>query len=83
MNKNLYYIFDDISQMAIESCELIELLCGYYENSITEFSNAYVMLTAIEIIKKKQENLIDRIDEVSTNFYNYLYKSEKLNNNAI
>lgn len=72
MNENLLNFFDEIEVLAVENHDLIDIVCGYCKYNIDEGCNNGALTTVLQIIKEKQEKIIDTIDENSTKFHHEL-----------
>lgn len=68
MNGKLLDFFNEILEMAAENQDLLSILEGYCNNNMMESTEAGTILTIVEEIKKRQGEIINKIDTDSIFF---------------
>lgn len=69
MNKQIINNYSEIEYLIKENRNLIEIVHGYCENNLGNGCDTGTLLTALEIIKHRQEELGVKMDESNTNLY--------------
>ena len=72
MDGKLLDFFNEILEMAAENQDLLSILEGYCNNNMMESTEAGTILTIVEVIKKRQSEIINKIDTSSIEFYREL-----------
>ena len=67
MDGKLLDFFNEILEMAAENQDLLSILEGYC-NNMMESTEAGTILTIVEEIKKRQDEIINKIDTDSIDF---------------
>ena len=68
MKGKLLDFFNEILEMAAENQDLLSILEGYCNNNMMESTEAGTILTIVEEIKKRQGEIINKIDTDSIFF---------------
>ena len=68
MDAKLLDFFNEILEMAAENQDLLSILEGYCNNNMMESTEAGTILTIVEEIKKRQDEIINKIDADSIDF---------------
>ncbi len=68
MDGKLLDFFNEILEMAAENQDLLSILEGYCNNNMMESTEAGTILTIVEEIKKRQDEIINKIDTDSIDF---------------
>ena len=68
MKGKLLDFFNELLEMAAENQDLLSILEGYYNNNMMESTEAGTILTIVEEIKKRQGEIINKIDTDSIFF---------------
>lgn len=68
MDGKLLDFFNEILEMAAENQDLLSILEGYCNNNMMESTEAGTILTIVEEIKKRQSEIINKIDTDSIDF---------------
>ena len=68
MKGKLLDFFNELLEMAAENQDLLSILEGYCNNNMMESTEAGTILTIVEEIKKRQGEIINKIDTDSIFF---------------
>ena len=68
MDAKLLDFFNEILEMAAENQDLLSILEGYCNNNMMESTEAGTILTIVEEIKKRQSEIINKIETDSIDF---------------
>ncbi len=72
MKEKLLDFFNEILEMTAENQNLLSILEGYCNNNLMESSEIGEILTIVEVIRKRQNEIINKIDTSSIEFYRQL-----------
>ncbi len=72
MKEKLLDFFNEILEMTAENQNLLSILEGYCNNNLMESSEIGEILTIVEVIRKRQNEIINKIDTSSIEFYHQL-----------
>ena len=72
MKEKLLDFFNEILEMTAENQNLLSILEGYYNNNLMKSTEIRKILTIVEVIRKRQNEIINKIDTSSIEFYRQL-----------